>query len=246
VAGHSTTLGDDRLVFSLDGADPQFANPYLAAHHDAPDVDVTYTPLFRPQSQTLFTVTGHGITMDTRTGRITVAPTLPSVRKYNFIVEVVAGNSGGMEFRERIRIHVHGSVKPSHVWLSPSTLTVRPDGTQMVRQPNGTSIPVTNYRFSLRAEFDDDVVGDVTVGHDATWSPATHVMFDGKLRVPAGTAAGATVTITAVLPPSLGGQAATATMVVAQPWLVERGLGVRKLPLYLFEIDDEFFDIEDD
>jgi restriction system protein len=28
--------------------------------------------------------------------------------------------------------------------------------------------------------------------------------------------------------------------------LVERGLGVRKLPLHLFEIDDEFFDLEDE
>ncbi len=28
--------------------------------------------------------------------------------------------------------------------------------------------------------------------------------------------------------------------------MVERGLGVRKLPLYLFDIDDEFFDIEDE
>ena len=28
--------------------------------------------------------------------------------------------------------------------------------------------------------------------------------------------------------------------------LVERGLGVRKLPLYLYDIDDEFFDLEDE
>ena len=28
--------------------------------------------------------------------------------------------------------------------------------------------------------------------------------------------------------------------------LVERGLGVRRLPLYLFEIDEEFFDIENE
>lgn len=28
--------------------------------------------------------------------------------------------------------------------------------------------------------------------------------------------------------------------------LVERGLGVRKLPLYLFDIDEEFFDIQDE
>lgn len=28
--------------------------------------------------------------------------------------------------------------------------------------------------------------------------------------------------------------------------LVERGLGVRKLPLYLFDIDEEFFDLEDE
>lgn len=28
--------------------------------------------------------------------------------------------------------------------------------------------------------------------------------------------------------------------------LIERGLGVRRLPLYIYDIDDEFFDIEDD
>jgi restriction system protein len=28
--------------------------------------------------------------------------------------------------------------------------------------------------------------------------------------------------------------------------LVERGLGVRKLPLFLFDIDEEFFDLEDE
>lgn len=28
--------------------------------------------------------------------------------------------------------------------------------------------------------------------------------------------------------------------------LVERGLGVRRLPLYIYDLDEEFFDIEED
>ena len=93
-----------------------------------------------------------------------------------------------------IRVQIHGSV--SQVWLTPDKLTVR---------PSTTPPEPTNYRFAVRAQFDDGVVGDLTVGHGVTWAPSSNVAHHGGLAIDAGDQPGHNVFITATLPAELGG-----------------------------------------
>ena len=64
----------------------------------------------------------------------------------------------------------------------------------------------TNYRFSLRAQFDDGVVGDLTENYEVVWSDATgHVLSDGRITVLSGDSPGDKFPVTATLPLPLGG-----------------------------------------
>lgn len=101
----------------------QFAATYL---NNNTDVSPAFIPLF---SGTLvsptFVGTGNGITVDTRTGAVTVTAGTPAHRKNNFIIEVAARNMGNpVPLTEVIRVQIHNSV--TNVWLSPDRLTVRP------------------------------------------------------------------------------------------------------------------------
>jgi hypothetical protein len=207
VAGQSISpLIDDRLVFTPVGGPNVMAGVYQASHSD---VNLKFVPIFRPQSTSGDFVVGHGITVNTRTGAVSIAGTLPAQRKPNFLIEAQATNSGSPDvFRARIRVHVHKSVKPNGLWLSPAQLTVRAD----TMLPSGE----THYRFSVRAEFDDDVVGDLTVGHGVTWGPA-NVTPEGRIIVPAGAAPGSTFSIRATLP-AFGGLFAEQNVVIHTPW----------------------------
>src|SRR4029077_19654348 len=105
-----------------------------------------------------------GMSVDSTTGAVTVQPTLPPLRKYNFIIEVTAADADGPAPPALIRVHIHKSVK--NVALTPTTMTVRPS-TAPLASPETTS-----YRFTVRATFDDDTMGDLTVGHGVTWAPS--------------------------------------------------------------------------
>lgn len=217
--GHVTRpLAPDLNVQSANTANPAGVDDvedlaaFLAAN---PAVGFEFRPLFNANKVGDVWV-GSGLGVDVsvhaKTGVVTIGPTLPAlpaVAKRNFIVE--ARLTEDRLVREVIRVQVHQSVKD--VWLTPSTLTVR---------LGGTVAPTMGPRFTVRAEFDDGVVGDVTLNHGVTWSgdKPGRPTAEGFLRVDAGTdTPGDTIAITATLPARLGGKSTpAATLKVAPSW----------------------------
>jgi hypothetical protein len=174
-----------------------FADDYL---NQFADVTLTFTPLFKGTAQgSEFIGHQNGITVSRTAGFVTVDAAIGINVKHNFIIEVEARNVGdGRIFREAIRVHVHASV--TQVWLTPDQLTVRP-----IFGP-GDQID-SRYRFAVRAQFDDGLVGDLTDGHGVTWSePGGHVnASNGRISLLAGDRPGDTFPVRATLPLSLGG-----------------------------------------
>jgi hypothetical protein len=167
---------DQNLVFSIVGGGAKQADEYIAHNQD---VTLVFQPLFKGSvNGDLFE--DHGIHVNRKTGQIKIDSTLPLLRKSNFIIEATATNTGdGSKFAGVIRIQVHQSAV--RIWLTPDLLTVRPTTTE---RPETTS-----YGFTVRAEFDDGVVGDITKNHGVTWSPSSNVssgLFGGSLIITAG------------------------------------------------------------
>ena len=82
----------------------------------------------------------------------------------------------------------------------------------------------THYRFSLRAQFDDQVIGDLTENHAVTWSdPGGHVRNDGTISLVASDNPGDKFFVTATLPPEMGGASTPLgpTVQVARKWADE-------------------------
>jgi IgA Peptidase M64 len=199
----------DILFFRLPDRSWQLATTYLNNNND---VDLVFKPLFKTQgAQSPNTHSGHGISVNTQNGIVTLTNPLPSPRKANFIMEVEAKDhaTGNVIDTAYLRIHVHQSV--SQVWLTPGSLTVRPFST--------TRPETTNFKFYVRAQFDDGVVGDISDMPDLAWSPAANVnTTTGKLILKAGDATGNSIQITVTLPAGIGGATANANMVVANTW----------------------------
>ena len=72
-------------------------------------------------------------------------------------------------------------------------------------RPVGALPETSNYRFSVRAQFDDGIVGDLTDNHGVAWQPADRVDDEGKLRLLAGDNVGNNIFMRATLPAELGG-----------------------------------------
>ena len=198
-------LTHEALVFVQDDDTNHFADDYLV---QVADVTLTFMPIFRGSLQGSDFVGDHnGITVNTGTGTVSVDAAIAINVKNNFIIEVTATNDGDhTAFHETIRVQIHASV--TQVWLTPDLLTVRPVGT----------LPETSsYRFSVRAQFDDGIVGDLTDNHGVTWGPAGRLDDEGKLRILAGDTTGDNVFITATLPAELGG-ASTPVGPTLQHW----------------------------
>jgi hypothetical protein len=172
------------------------ARNYLNA---TPDVTLTFTPRFKGAQQgTNYVGDGNGITVDMSTGIVTVTAGTPVNRKNNFIMEVVAKNNNGQgTFTETVRVQVHGSV--TQIWLTPSTVTVRGIDHTVVQIHS-------RYRFAVRAQFDDDIVGDVTDNHGVTWNePTGHLDAEGRFTFTTADPVNSHFPVTAMLPASLGG-----------------------------------------
>jgi hypothetical protein len=95
-----------------------------------------------------------------------------------------------------------------------------------VRRLTAADADNTTYRFTVRVQFADGIVGDLTTGYGVTWGPADNTYSDtdgdpGWLRIPAGVAAGTVVPITATWVNAAGTLNATANMVVAAPWAAD-------------------------
>ena len=187
-----------KFVEDNDAATEHSAHDYL---DQFADVTLTFTPLFKGTVQgSEFVGHQNGITVNQGTGFVRVAAAIGVNVKHNFIIEVEARNNGVDEqtFRQAIRVHVHGSV--THVWLTPDQLTIRP-----ISGPGDVITSV--YRFAVRAQFDDGLVGDLTDGHGVTWNePRGHIeTADGRIKLLRADQPGDLFSVTATLPADLGG-----------------------------------------
>jgi hypothetical protein len=88
----------------------------------------------------------HGVTVNELTGEVSIADPLPPPPRLRSFVMTVTVTQGTVQLSSRIRFHIHDSLERR--WLTPSTLTVRKDA--------------TNMRFSVLARFNDGVIGDIT------------------------------------------------------------------------------------
>jgi hypothetical protein len=111
----------------------------------------------------------HAISINPDTGVVTA--TVPSASDIaaaggqinNFLLQAVGTNvSGGSPKKAFIRFHLHGQLDSTHATLSPTGLTLRVTVTAANPKP-------TN-RFTVLAQFDDGVVGDVSLTPGLTWT----------------------------------------------------------------------------
>ncbi len=193
-----------------------FANVYLDFHMD---VEVEFRPTFRA-ALVGDEWTGFGIKVNRFSGEVSFdAGAAPIPSPDNFIIEaVITRNEDGLAPNlippALIRVHVHTAA--TLMWLTPASMTVR--------RLSAVGDDRTRNRFTVRVQFSDGIIGDLTVRHGVTWGPAANVDTggdpdeEGLLRIPAGVAAGATVPITATWSSIAGRLTATADMIVAQPW----------------------------
>ncbi len=212
--GKSTPdFSDTHLQFQQTNGSTTPARSYL---NNADDVTLEFKPLFKGVSHVVNgskIFSGHGIHVNTETGLVKVDAAAPAIPKRNFIMEfVVTNKSDGKKFTGAIRVHVHGSVHEA--WLTPSTLTVRPTEATRPHQ--------TWYRFSVRVQFDDGVVADLSEIDGITWGPASNVIdWNGRLIIAPGDNVGDIIDITATLPPEFGSATAEGKMRVAAEWKPE-------------------------
>jgi hypothetical protein len=157
--------------------------------------------------------------VDVDTGVVQVGTGTPSLPvSTSFLIEAHLAVPGRVEpYIQAIRVQVHPAVK--QVWLTPPTLVVPIGSTP----PTASPLP----RFTVRAEFTDGIVGDVTLHHGVTWAPG-RVDAVGGLHVLGTDSAGDEIAIAATVPkvlgevtspPGLGAMTtAPATMRVAKAW----------------------------
>ena len=202
------------------GATSRTLNDLLVINHETPGKnDFALPPL--PHDVTVnFTANfvgilaadkfkGFGVTLDVKTGAVSVAahvPGTPFLR--NFIVRAVVKDASvapATVFTREIRFHVHQAV--TSAWLTPDTLDLRRDADGL--------------RFSIFAEFDDKVVGDISNIAGTVWKSAP----GAAVSVIPGTGALTVITdnvpstlITAQLPPLYGAKVCTGTVRTLVPW----------------------------
>ena len=178
---------------------------------------LSFQPLFNGTlSGSTYTSVGLSlqISVNVNTGVVSVgtaAPVPGTPIRSSFIIEVNLKVPGRDEpYRQAIRMHVHRAVQQA--WLTPSLLVVPAGSTPAASE---------TVRFTVRAQFTDNIVGDITVDHGVTWAPAARASADGGLRVIAGDKTGDEIPIVATLPSILGSHATPpAKMRVADAWSV--------------------------
>lgn len=210
LSGQSTpNLFASHLAFTKMDGKGEFAKSYLDDPSNLSDVTVEFTPLIKGTlTGDLFK--GGGVEVNKKTGVVKVANPLPDPHLRNFILQAEVTNSAdGKKYTLLIRIHIHKSV--TNFWLTPDTLTIRPNGTPRPDE--------TKYKFTARALFDDGTLGDVTENHGITWTPTNFFNARREIVLRVGDDPGdPAITVTAKLPASWGGASDTAEVKVAQPW----------------------------
>lgn len=211
IRGQKSERLDRRVVFGVVPEGTKRGDEYIPANQD---VSLEFKPMFKGTRNGNL-LEGHGLKVNVKTGQIEVAKTAPATVKSNFIIEAVAKNlPDGPTFTEIIRVHIHPSAV--RIWLTPARLVVRPEET--------TRPETTSSRFTVRAEFSDGVVGDITREHGVTWSPSSNVTdgsFAGSLIITSGNKPGDDITIRAKAPATWGNLSAKATMHIEKSWSAE-------------------------
>ena len=207
-----TAVGNIVLVDADEST--HFAAVYLPLH---PEVELHFRPVFEATlSGTLYA--GFGINVNRLTGEVSFPGPFSIDTPGNFLVEcLVTRNDGGAEPIPTLvtRVHAHGSVK--RILVTPPSLTIR--------RLTAAGADDTECRFSVRAEFDDDVIGDVTAGHGITWSPPQHFDAAGFIRIPAGVPPStAPIAVTASASAAWAAAPVNVSLVVAQPWQTDSAL----------------------
>ncbi len=195
---------------------------YVNDRHQT-DVGIEFRPVFRcdENASEFF---NFGIHVNRTDGTVSVDPGPPPQHQpSNFIVEATVTRNAGVpapgEFPVTvIRIHVHGSV--DKIWLTPQNLTIR--------RPVATGDCKTPYGFTVRAQFDDGVVGDVTYSDQFDLSPATHFYVkpdekERRVQLPASAGVGSHVPVTVTTSAAWGSRASTGPheLIIAEPWATE-------------------------
>jgi hypothetical protein len=154
-------LFDDAVTGTIPGTTPP-------AH-----VEVGLRANFQPEGpQAAGTISGHGVSIDTGTGVVTVtAPPSGGRRLHNFLLTASATDRNTHQaFSHVMRVHVHDSL--TDAWLTPSALSLR------MNRPDVAQF--RDSRFSLLARFDDGVIGDIGSWAPLQWStdPPSAVLPD--------------------------------------------------------------------
>jgi len=160
---------------------------YLNQNPPPQDVAVEFRPMFQ-FNRNGDVLENFNIHIQNTTGAITIDPTAPpDPWPHNFIIEAtVTRNDLGPApevFKAAVlRVHVHQSVV--RIWPTPEQLSVR--------RSTLAEEDKTPYRFTVRAEFDDGVVADITGSDRYAPLPADAECFENlSVKIPAGLAAGA-------------------------------------------------------
>lgn len=188
IANHAPSfISANSLMFQQAGGTGT-ARAYMLANTD---VALTIKSRFK-DTRGVFGKHGNGqVEVDLLSGEVTMPFSLGRFRPANFMIDVEARNLGTAEvFRTSVRVHLHRSIK--RIWLSPEKLTVRVFGGPMA---GGAAVG----RFALRAEFDDDTVGDITTMSSVQWTTPPDISIVNGLVNISGTTASSTV-ISAFVP----------------------------------------------
>jgi hypothetical protein len=210
-AGQSTAALTDWLRVVLpDGSTQSFVD-YRGAH---PDVSVLFSPSFLVDSETPTAFQGFGITVEKTSGKVSVSKApAPAPAPSNFMLEAAVTEGTGPSATVQsafIRVHAHDHVE--RIWFTPSRLSVRArPGT------GGTDI---NYPFTVRAEFDDGTVADVTASPELTFAPST-AMAGQYVRIPASASPGDVLPVTVKTSTAWDSRSANGEIEVLDPWETE-------------------------
>jgi hypothetical protein len=183
------------------------------------DIEISFVPVFKiVHDDSVPEYSNFGIHVDKKTGKVTVDNSWTADGSpHNFILEAFISDNGNgipwIQIRSAvIRIHVHISVE--QIWLTPSLLSIRRP------RPAGQE-EFTGSQFTVRAQFDDGIVGDLSFSDDLTYTPADWFL-SRWVRIPAqapNTVAPFKVKVTASA--KWNNKSAEAQLEALQPWATE-------------------------
>ena len=212
-----------------DSSDSGTLTDYLTLNRN--DFTIEFQPVRRfAESPDKKRFVDFGIDIDKSSGAMVLTqPTVPVAEPWphNFIVEaVVKQNPGGPANvpPAAIRVHVHERVEK--IWLTPNRLTIR--------RRTASGAERTWHRFTVRAQFDDGTVGDITLSGRLAVAAADAGWFrDGEwILIPDGvTSASPVRNVTIMTTPAWNSRSAQGEIKVLDPWDTEQNVHVPQAEL---------------